>query len=246
MAYRYLLTLLGMSFILTGFARGGWSWLLAWLGCDFLVLGVAHARKMHGVFGKRSDGTIPLWSWSLYLPLLACTLAVWHLTRVMSREPARTIITEQLVVGRRLIGSEVDKDFDNYVDLTAEFPEPPAARNATAYLCFPILDGGAPDPGALREVICNLRPGRTFVHCAQGHGRTGLFASAMLLSSAAVGTAEEALNLLRSLRPGIRLNRDQLDCVRACADHLAARAERSEPRQRVPAANVVASESQCS
>jgi protein-tyrosine phosphatase len=109
-----------------------------------------------------------------------------------------------------LLPSEVPAGFDNYVDLTAEFAEPSSIRRSSAYVCFPILDGAAPAPQALRKAVGNLRPGRTFVHCGQGYGRTGLFAAAVLLTSGAAGTMEEALQMLVAARPGIRLNGEQL------------------------------------
>ena len=81
-------------------------------------------------------------------------------------EPAQNEVTEQLVVGRRLLPSEFDGEFNNYVDLAAEFWEPAIIRESASYRSFPILDGAAPAPEALREAINTLRPGRTFIHCA--------------------------------------------------------------------------------
>ena len=109
-------------------------------------------------------------------------------------------------------------EFDNYVDLTAEFAEPAAIRKSPAYRSFPILDGAAPSPEALRAAVAGLRPGRTFVHCAQGHGRTGLFALAVLLSSGVARSVEDGLRLLRTARPGIRLSRDQRRCIEVYAE----------------------------
>jgi hypothetical protein len=54
-----------------------------------------------------------------------------------SRKPARSVVTEQLVVGRRLLASEFGGEFDNYIDLTAEFAEPSTIRHSPAYRSFP-------------------------------------------------------------------------------------------------------------
>jgi hypothetical protein len=185
MSYRHLLVLLGLMLIAVGLAERGWTLLAAWLGVDFLVLGIAHARSAHGVTGKRQDGSLHLWSWLAFLPLLVCSAAVWRGIRLVSREPALSEVTNDLVVGRRLLPSEVRGEFANYVDLTAEFAEPRVTRRSSAYVSFPILDGAAPTPEALQEVVRRLRPGRTLIHCAQGHGRTELFALAVLLRSGA-------------------------------------------------------------
>lgn len=213
MSYRHLLTLLGVVLVVVGLVGRGWLLMTVWLGCDFLVLGVAHGRNSHRVFGKRADGTLPLWSRLVFLPLLVYTTVVWHLIRLISREPAHNAVTEQLVVGRRLLAYERAGEFANFIDLTAEFSEPSSIRGSSSYRSFPILDGGAPTPEALRAAVAGLRPGRTFVHCAQGHGRTGLFALAILLSSGVVCSVEDGLRMLLAARPAIRLSREQLRCI---------------------------------
>jgi len=218
MSYRYLLMLLGVVLVLLGIAEQGWFFAAVWLGGDFLILGIAHARGLHGVFGKRVDGTLPLWSWVLFFPLLLYTLGVWHLIRIFNREASRNIVTERLVVGRRLLSSEIDEKFDNYVDLTAEFVEPQAISHTPAYRSFPILDGSTPSPETLKQAVAGLRAGRTFIHCAQGHGRTGLFALAVLLNSGEVHTINEGMKLLRVARPGISLNKEQIRCIKMYAE----------------------------
>ena len=219
---RHLLTLLGGVLIAIGLIEGGWMMLALWLGGDFLVVAIAHAASAHRVFGKRPNGSLPLWSWLAFLPLLVYITAVWHAIRLLSRQPAYQRVTENLVVGRRLLPAEVPGTFDNYVDLTAEFPEPPAIRRSAAYLCFPILDGAALDPKVLHDAVSGLRPGRTFIHCAQGHGRTALFALAVLLKSKAARTVPEGLAMLTNARPGISLSRAQQRCIEGFAERFVA------------------------
>ena len=90
MSHRHSLTLLGLVLITIGLFERGWLLLVVWLGCDFLALGIAHARGAHRVFGKRSDGSLPIWSWSVFLPLLLYTNAVWHISRLLCRGPILT------------------------------------------------------------------------------------------------------------------------------------------------------------
>jgi hypothetical protein len=220
MSHRYLVTLLGLMLIAIGLVERGWLLMAVWLGGDFLALGIAHTIGAHRLFGKQTDGSLRLWSWVVFLPLLAYTTAVWRLLRLLSREAAQNTVTDNLVVGRRLLPSEVDGEFDNYVDLTAEFPEPTVIRRAAAYQCFPILDGSAPDPEALSDAVNRLRPGRTFIHCAQGHGRTGLFASAMLLKSGIAHTVDDAIEMIQARRPGISLSSAQRRCIETFAAKL--------------------------
>lgn len=209
-----LLILLGTGLIALGLVERGWLLLSAWLGADCLILGIAHSQSGHRVFGKRADGTLPFWSWLLFFPLITYTTALWHLLRLASRAPSHNTVTDDLVIGRRLLPSELAGEFANYVDLTAEFQEPAAIRTLPCYRSFPILDGSAPSPQALRAAVKGLPPGRTFVHCAQGRGRTALFALAILLGSGQARTAEEGWRRLKSARPGIRLNREQQACLR--------------------------------
>jgi protein-tyrosine phosphatase len=220
MSYRHLLTFLGAILVVFGLVERGWLLIAVSLGCDFLIFGVAHGRGSHRVFGKRADGTLPLWSWLVFFPLFIYTTVVWHLIRMFRREPAHNTVTEQLVVGRRLLAFELEGEFENVVDLTAEFSEPSGIRCSPSYRSFPILDGSAPTPEALRTAVASLRPGRTFIHCAQGHGRTGLFALAVLLSSGVARSVEDGLRLLSSARPTIRLSREQHRCIRVYAQNV--------------------------
>jgi hypothetical protein len=220
-SYRHLLALVGISLVLLGVLQGGPYLIAVWLGGDFLAFAVAHARGSHRVFGKRPDGTLPLWSWLVFLPLLLYTLLVWHVLRLFSREPAHNRVTEGLVIGRRLLASEMEGEYVNIVDLTAEFPEPSAIRRSNSYRSFPILDRSAPTPEALKAAVVSLPPGRIFIHCAQGHGRTGLFALAVLLRSGVARNVEDGLRILSTARPRIRLSRQQHDCIQTYAQHIA-------------------------
>lgn len=222
MSHRHLLILLGLVLIVFGMIERGWLLLAVWLGGDFLALGIAHARGAHRIMGKKPDGTLPVWSWVVFLPLLLYTGAVWHLLRLLSREPAHNAVSDNLVVGRRLLPGETAGEYANYVDLTAEFPEPRIIREMPSYLSFPILDGSAPAPTTLRRFIDGLRPGKTFIHCAQGHGRTGLFAIALMLKLGCVKTVAEGLEKLRAIRPGIRLTAAQQRCIEKFAAHFCA------------------------
>ncbi len=220
MSHRYPLILLGLALIATSVINGGLFLLLLWPGANFLTLGIAHIKNAPAIFGKRPDGTLPFWSWLIFLPLLLYTNLIWRIAYLLTREPAQNTVTNDLVVGRRLYPAEVDGEFVNYIDLTAEFPEPSAIRCLPAYQCFAILDGGIPRIADLNNALDRLRPGRTFIHCAQGHGRTGLFALALLLKRGIVDNPDEGLEKLRASRPGIRLNKVQRQCIDTFANNL--------------------------
>lgn len=213
MRYAVSLLLLGLILISAVTVYGAWGLPFAWLGCDLLVIGCAYLKRGHRIFGKDGTGCVPVWSRILFLPYFILSSAIWHAARIFSREQAYNFVREDLVIGRRLLARELPEEFANYVDLTAELEEPVTIRRLPGYLAFPILDASAPDPERLREAIQALRPGATFIHCAQGHGRTGLFAVALLLSSRTVRTIAEGSALVQSARPGIHFSREQRRCL---------------------------------
>ena len=209
MRYWHFLAAVGLGLVALAFLQGGWAWLAAWVGFDYLAFAYAHARGVHRLFGKRADGTLPLWAWIVFLPMLAYMHAVWRIACLARQKPALSRVDESLSIGRRLLASELHETFDNYVDLTAEFAEPAALRSCAAYRCLPVLNDSAPAPEALHALVASLKPGRTYVHCGRGYGRSALLALAMLLSSGRVRTVDEGLQILGTVRPGVRLNREQ-------------------------------------
>jgi len=215
-----LLWSLGAALVALGIAQGGWYWVAVWVGLNFIALGLAHAVGFPRIFGKRPDGTLPWWSWILFLPLLLSSLAVWQLLRFGLNEAAYHKIDDQLEIGRRLSAAEADYNYAAWLDLTAEFQEPGPIRRSSSYINFPILDGGAPTAAALKSMLDRLPQGRIFVHCAQGHGRAGLVTLALLLKSGRAATIEEGLAKLKAVRPGVLLSPAQKRCAREFFDLL--------------------------
>lgn len=187
---------------------------LVWIGVDFAAFGYAHHSANPHIFGKAQSGRLSAIRTAAFLPLLLYTWGVWHLIRLLSREPACNSVTEDIEIGRRLITRELKRDYCNYVDLTAEFPEPGAAVRP-GYISLPVLDAATPSRDALRAAIAALRPGLTFIHCAQGHGRTGLFAAALLMHRGLAKNADDAVSLIQKARPAVRLNKKQMDFLRS-------------------------------
>jgi hypothetical protein len=53
----------------------------------------ARGKNYIALFGKRSDGTLPLWAWLVFFLILSYILVAWHLARVFSRKPACSVVT---------------------------------------------------------------------------------------------------------------------------------------------------------
>ena len=211
MKYAAILGLMSALLLAVGMTYPGAAWLWWWTAGSFALVAAGYANAKLGpkIFGKQGDGRIAWHNKLLLLPYLLFTWGVWHLYRVLDRRPAVNRIDEDLIVGRRLLPHEVPGGIDHYVDLTSEFEEPMAMRKLPSYISLPILDAETPALEALRAACKHVAAGRVYVHCAQGHGRTGMFAAALLAERGAVQSAGQALRLLRQQRPGINWNTRQ-------------------------------------
>ncbi len=200
---------LGLVLISVNILHGGWTWVLAWLGLSFLCIALGHLGFGAHILGKRKNGSLAAWSLCVYLPLHLYTYALWHIVNRLSREDAWNRVNDHLSVGRRLTANETAGEFTNWLDLTAEFHEPKNSFGKAHYISFPIMDGGVPTVDAVRETMSKLTPGNTYVHCAQGHGRTGLMAAILLVANGTAANTDDAIATLVACRPKLRLNSTQ-------------------------------------
>ncbi len=209
MKYAAALGLISVIFAAWAFVYPSMSIVLLWASLSFAVVAAGYAGFGSRVFGKRRDGSIAPLVKTVLLPYLLYTWSIWHLCRLLSREAAFNRIGDDLVIGRRLLAGELPEGFDHYVDLTSEFEEPREIRSRQGYRCVPILDASVPSHEELRQAVAEAANGTAYVHCAQGHGRTGLFALALLFHRGRVTSPQEGIALLQQLRPAISLNRLQ-------------------------------------
>lgn len=194
-----------------------------WPAASFLTLAAAYFRFGPVILGKRPDGRLAWWSWPLYGPVILVNTAIWRVGAFVSGENAVDRLTDEIRVGRRLRPDELPGDVRSVVDLTAEFPEPRRIVAAVNYLARPLLDGCGADPETLatiaRDVLAAEKP--VLIHCAQGHGRTGMVAASALLVSGSAPDADRALAAVGRARPGTKLNGEQRNAVRRLAESLA-------------------------
>ena len=73
------------------------------------------------------------------------------------------------------------------------------------------LDAGVPSQAAFEQLVRHVADwqGPVYLHCSQGHGRTGLVATAVLIAKGHAATAEEAVAILTNARPRLRLTENQ-------------------------------------
>jgi protein-tyrosine phosphatase len=185
------------------------------------------------IFGKRSDGSRRWESTAALLPYLHFARIVWLTQVTLSSEPATSSVNEHLTVSRRLRPHELPADTVQICDLTCEFVDPEAFRSRYAYICHPILDASATDAAEILRFAKSLIPpkeGTLLVHCANGHGRPGMFAAVWLLAHGYATSADEALKLIRKVRPGVSLRRRQYQLVEDVATLLSRPVEPADAR----------------
>ena len=214
MKYTIIFFMLGGLVSYLAVTLGGWWHLLHWFSFSCFALSAAYAGLGPRVFGKRPAGRIPIWSKIIHFPYMAYSEGIWQLTRLLSRENPTDMVSDDLILGRRLRVRELPEGVSNYVDLTAEVEDPAEIRQSTHYLNLPILDASVPSLDALHSIIAQLKPGTTFVHCAEGHGRTCLFALALLAERHRIRSFDEGMVLIKSARPGVGLNKTQKEFIR--------------------------------
>ena len=195
--------------------RWPWALVLVWPAAALVFVGVLHAVvPAAGVrlMGKCPEqGRLSPPRVLLLLPYYALAW-VWWALRVgvlscLRGEALHTEVWDGVHVGRYpVVASWLPDGVDVVVDLTAEFPG--VTREGVEYIgCF-AFDTDTPDPEewflAATTVAARRREGkRVLVHCAYGHGRSGVTAAlAMLLCPAQtdVKSFEEAAAYLKARR----------------------------------------------
>ena len=208
--------------------QGGFWLLLVWPCLSFFLVSLAYFFGAVCVFGKRENGTRARVPGVLLLPYLLLTWIVWELQTRIAREPPWHAVDDSLIVSRRLRPRELPQNVAALIDLTSEFVDPASIRSLPGYRCIPILDANALTPERLAECVRGLpRPaeGRIIVHCANGHGRTGLCAAAWMICHGTAKTPAEAIERLQSKRPGIHLRPCQQESLEAASRILASTIE---------------------
>jgi hypothetical protein len=190
-------------------------------GICFALLSFAYFFSWPRLLGKRRDGKLLISSYALFWPYHLSNYVLLAASRLLLRERPFDEIAPGLFIGARLLPFDRAKatacDFRSVLDLTCEFSETSRLREAAVYFCIPLLDRGTPSQPQLRAGLDFIRKrlevGPVYVHCAQGHGRSATFAAAWLLATGCVRHPREAVQMLQSKRPLVRLTVGQFSAL---------------------------------
>lgn len=225
MKYAIVFTLLAATLLLNAWWSETW-WCtvpLAWSGVAFALVALAYLVNAVWLFGKRSDGRVRWLSTIILLPYRLLAELIWWLNTRLSSEAPWHQIDARLVVGRRLAARDgMPPGIVSVLDLTCEFAEAQRLRSQD-YRCLPMLDASHADPRTIARTVREVatKAETVYVHCAQGHGRTGLIAALILVAREPGLSPGDALARLQAIRPGIGLSRSQTQALEKVARILA-------------------------
>ena len=217
MKYAVLLTLLGLAQIAlsaSAFAIAVWLGVLVfWSGISWCLAGGAYVGLGKRVFGKHISGTMNPVNRFVMLPYLLVTWGLWHAQRVLSKEPPHHEIAPNLFLGRRCSVQKLPESTGLIVDLCAEFVEAKAVRTHADYLCVPTLDAALPSAELFAQMVQTIagasREKPVYIHCAKGHGRSAAVMIAALVATRTAASLDEAEQIVRGARRGVRINTSQ-------------------------------------
>jgi protein-tyrosine phosphatase len=179
-----------------------------------VIVGLGYIKIGPSIYGKQQDGRLRIVNILVLLPFLLFTWLIWHIQRMLTREACWNEVSPGLYVGRRAFLYELPSTDVLIIDLTAEFPAPRSIRLLPGYRCLPTLDATVPlDITQMQKLVSEAvnTPGRVYIHCANGHGRSVTLAAVILLERRLALNPLSAVTLIKSARPAIRLNSIQLN-----------------------------------
>ncbi|MBT6176751.1 MAG: hypothetical protein HOI23_05850 [Deltaproteobacteria bacterium] len=210
---KYILSASAAALLLAlqAIATGGLNYLLMWPALSLITVAGAYSGIGAGVFGKRADGTMRPFNRLLMLPFCIPYELAWKLY-LSKQEPAWHLITPGLWLGRRVRAEELPNGVGLVVDVTAEFESFKTVRENYTYWTLPTLDARTASTEKFKELserIAAWSQSGVYIHCAKGRGRSTTLLVAVLLERNHVQSIDEAMNLIRSHRPQVRLHKPQ-------------------------------------
>ena len=210
---KYVLSAGSAAVLLTlqALSVGGWQYALLWPALSLYGIALAYIGLGPSIFGKQSDGSMHLVNRLVMLPFCVPYEIAWKL--YLSRQkPVGHLIVPGIWLGRRPGPDEIPDGVQLLIDVTAEFQSFAALRTNYTYWTLPTLDARSAKAPILKEFatrIANWSQGDIYIHCAKGRGRSTTLLVAVLIERGLAQDIDEAIDLIRSKRPQVRLHAPQ-------------------------------------
>jgi len=203
-------------------AAAAYAWpifhIALWPAAILLAAWIVYRFDAPRAFGKREDGSLPLYAWLVWWPVFVFQWIGHELARSVTSEPVANEVAPGVWVGRRPRPDELPAGIAIVVDLCAEMPAARGVNDGREYITVPTLDARTPTPAELVMIVDRVQAagGPAFIHCAFGHGRSATVAAAVLVRRGlyTLDTVEAAM---KAKRPRIGLNRRQRAALAAAS-----------------------------
>jgi len=185
-------------------------------------------------------GGLKLQGWWLAPYLLGLWL-FWAVKHLILGEHPFDLVAEGIYVGRFCMRypSEFPVECTHVVDLTAEFPVRGRVLQGRTFRCLPSLDREMPQEqplGLLAHEVAGWG-GVTYIHCANGHGRSAVLAAMVLVLRGQCGSVAEGIGLMKARRSVISAQPHQIAAGQRALQY--ARGKVNRDTEMVPQPSVV-------
>lgn len=206
MRYGSLVSLAAALFGLAAWKLSAWA--LLWPALSFGLVALGYFGLGAWMLGKQKDGTREPWGYLLGGPFILFMHGLRAgLNKLRWREDPWNEVVDGIYVGRLVPLAQLPSDVGTVVDLTSEHLPDRALVKAKTYVCLPTLDGSAPAHDELVELLRHRDewPGKVYVHCAAGHGRSALVAACLVVLGGFADSVDEAMTRMKKKRSKVHL-----------------------------------------
>lgn len=196
-----------------------WGIVMLWPAASLGIVAFGYFGGGPGIY-RKENGLIPLEARVMLAP---CLLGQ-YLSLVYYRGQCRAWdeVASGVLIGRKLndaeAGDAIRQGVTAVLDLTGEFSEA-APFLALNYLNVPVLDLTAPTSEQFAQCVRfieeQLSEGKVYVHCKIGYSRSAAVVMAWLIRSGRASSTDEAIIMIRSVRPSVVIRPEIVPAVKA-------------------------------
>jgi len=198
------------------------------VGLAFGGIGLAFGTGRPGVFMKKPSGRLSFLSYLIFWPYFMLNQLYLYLFRRSAEEHAIDEIWPGIFLGCQLFENDRElissKGIKGTLDVTSEFAETNFILESHDYLNIPLVDTCAPTTEQLVKAVDWLSKqqskGPIFIHCAVGHGRSATIAAAFMVKENLASSADEALRVIKKIRPSVGLKPSQMAALEAYVESI--------------------------